>query len=57
MVEASRIELATLVRGAWPAGRNAVPWDGGGLGLCVYLYRLRADARVESRTLFLLPYP
>jgi hypothetical protein len=24
--------VATLVRGAWPAGRYAVPWDGGGLG-------------------------
>ena len=52
-------KVVTLVRGRREAGVYAVQWDGRGeggreLASGIYLYSLRAGARVETRKLLLV---
>jgi hypothetical protein len=46
-------EVAVLVEGAQPAGRHAVTWSAGALPSGLYVYRLKAGAFVETRTMML----
>jgi hypothetical protein len=47
-------EVATLVNGNPEAGRHQVRWDAAGMASGVYLYRLKANAFIETRKLILL---
>ncbi len=57
--DVSGARIRSLVNGFMPAGEHSVAWDGrddGGAGVAsgVYLYRLRADAIVETRRMVLV---
>jgi hypothetical protein len=45
--------VATLLDADVEAGRHAVSWDAGGVGSGVYFYRLEADGRMLTRSMFL----
>lgn len=47
-------KVATLVNGILPAGVHTASFDGAGLSSGLYLYRLTAGARVESRAMTLI---
>jgi choice-of-anchor B domain-containing protein len=47
-------EVATLVNEAKPAGEHSVSWNASGLASGIYIYRLAANGRTETKRMVLL---